>query len=124
MYRTLRQILFAPLHTYKSLSSMAGSSCAPNRVNTIVPRAPFKTQHPTEIHEVESRIPSGTHALTGPSGTGFLSSTSKVLVTTLFCRDLSERLNLLRDEGEKWIANLIRETRMGADAKIDLEKVR
>ncbi|KIK09507.1 hypothetical protein K443DRAFT_671404 [Laccaria amethystina LaAM-08-1] len=42
---------------------MAGSSCAPNRVNTIVPRAPFKTQHPTEIHEVESRIPSGTHAL-------------------------------------------------------------
>lgn len=29
-----------------------------------------------------------------------------------------------RDEGEKWIVNLIRETRMGADAKIDLEKVR
>ena len=27
-----------------------------------------------------------------------------------------------RDEGEKWIVNLIRETRMGADAKIDLEK--
>ena len=39
-------------------------------------------------------------------------------------RDLSERLNLSRDEGEKWIVNLIRETRMGADAKIDLEKVR
>ena len=38
-------------------------------------------------------------------------------------RDLSERLNLSRDEGEKWIVNLIRETRMGADAKIDLEKV-
>ena len=38
--------------------------------------------------------------------------------------DLSERLNLSRDEGEKWIVNLIRETRMGADAKIDLEKVR
>ena len=37
--------------------------------------------------------------------------------------DLSERLNLSRDEGEKWIVNLIRETRMGADAKIDLEKV-
>lgn len=29
-----------------------------------------------------------------------------------------------KDEGEKWIVNLIRETRMGADAKIDLEKVR
>ena len=29
-----------------------------------------------------------------------------------------------RDEGEKWIVNLIRETRMGADAKIDLGKVR
>lgn len=40
-----------------------------------------------------------------------------------FCRDLSERLNLTKDEGEKWIVNLIRETRMGADAKIDLEKV-
>ena len=37
--------------------------------------------------------------------------------------DLSDRLNLSRDEGEKWIVNLIRETRMGADAKIDLEKV-
>ncbi|KIL62678.1 hypothetical protein M378DRAFT_12735 [Amanita muscaria Koide BX008] len=36
--------------------------------------------------------------------------------------DLSERLNLTRDEGEKWIVNLIRETHMGADAKIDLEK--
>ena len=39
-------------------------------------------------------------------------------------RDLSERLNLSPDEGEKWIVNLIRETRMGSDAKIDLEKVR
>ena len=28
------------------------------------------------------------------------------------------------EEGEKWIVNLIRDTRMGADAKIDLEKVR
>lgn len=40
-----------------------------------------------------------------------------------FSSDLSERLNLSQDEGEKWIVNLIRETRMGADAKIDLEKV-
>jgi len=37
---------------------------------------------------------------------------------------LSERLNLSPEDGEKWIVNLIRETRMGADAKIDLEKVR
>ena len=37
--------------------------------------------------------------------------------------DLSERLNLSRDEGEKWLVNLIRETRMGSDAKIDLGKV-
>ncbi|GJJ13396.1 hypothetical protein Clacol_007650 [Clathrus columnatus] len=36
--------------------------------------------------------------------------------------DLSERLNLSREEGEKWIVNLIRDTRMGADARIDLEK--
>lgn len=46
------------------------------------------------------------------------------LVADVSHRDLSERLNLSRDEGEKWIVNLIRETRMGADAKIDLEKVR
>lgn len=39
------------------------------------------------------------------------------------CSDLSERLNLNKEDGEKWIVNLIRETRMGADAKIDLEKV-
>ncbi|KJA24411.1 hypothetical protein HYPSUDRAFT_38862 [Hypholoma sublateritium FD-334 SS-4] len=36
--------------------------------------------------------------------------------------NLSERLNLSQEEGEKWIVNLIRESRMGADAKIDLEK--
>lgn len=47
-----------------------------------------------------------------------------IKLTRLFFRDLSERLNLSRDEGEKWVVNLIRETRMGADAKIDLEKVR
>lgn len=28
-----------------------------------------------------------------------------------------------RDEGEKWIVNLIRDTKMGTDAKIDLKKV-
>jgi len=38
--------------------------------------------------------------------------------------DLSARLNLSPDDGEKWIVNLIRDTRMAADAKIDLEKVR
>jgi hypothetical protein len=31
--------------------------------------------------------------------------------------------NLSRDEGKKWIVNLMRDTRMGANAKIDLEKV-
>lgn len=36
--------------------------------------------------------------------------------------DLSARLNLTPEEGEKWIVNLIRDTRMAADAKIDLEK--
>ena len=41
---------------------------------------------------------------------------------TMF-RNLSERLNLSQEEGEKWIVNLIRESRMGTDAKIDLEKV-
>lgn len=29
-----------------------------------------------------------------------------------------------QSEGEKWIVNLVRDTRMGTDAKIDLEKVR
>ena len=56
---------------------------------------------------------------------------ARYLISEAYCRihhkidiaDLSERLNLSRDEGEKWIVNLIREARMGADAKIDLEKV-
>ncbi|KDR83291.1 hypothetical protein GALMADRAFT_134770 [Galerina marginata CBS 339.88] len=39
-------------------------------------------------------------------------------------RNLSEGLNLSPEEGEKWIINLIREIRMGEDAKIDLKKVR
>ncbi|KAF8157802.1 eukaryotic translation initiation factor 3 subunit 6 [Crassisporium funariophilum] len=55
---------------------------------------------------------------------------ARYLISEAYCRihqkidiaNLSERLNLSRDEGEKWIVNLIRETRMGADAKIDLEK--
>lgn len=48
-----------------------------------------------------------------------------VSVTDLdqYISDLSERLNLSREDGEKWIVNLIRDTRMGADARIDLEKV-
>jgi len=36
-------------------------------------------------------------------------------------RDLSKRLNLSQDEGEKWIVNLIRDTRV--DAKIDYKDV-
>ncbi|KAG5723633.1 Eukaryotic translation initiation factor 3 subunit E [Termitomyces sp. T112] len=55
---------------------------------------------------------------------------ARYLISEAYCRihqkidiaDLSKRLNLSHDEGEKWIVNLIRETRMGADAKIDLEK--
>jgi translation initiation factor 3 subunit E len=51
---------------------------------------------------------------------------SSCLVTKidiLASSDLSARLNLSPEEGEKWIVNLIRDTRMAADAKIDLEKV-
>ena len=48
----------------------------------------------------------------------------RTLVEQPLSSDLSERLNLSRDEGEKWVVNLIRETRMGSDAKIDLGKVR
>ncbi|KAH9480893.1 Eukaryotic translation initiation factor 3 subunit E [Psilocybe cubensis] len=55
---------------------------------------------------------------------------ARYLISEAYCRihqkidiaNLSERLNLSQEEGEKWIVNLIRETRMGADAKIDLEK--
>ncbi|KZS96041.1 eukaryotic translation initiation factor 3, subunit 6 [Sistotremastrum niveocremeum HHB9708] len=55
---------------------------------------------------------------------------ARYLISEAYCRihqridirDLSERLNLSAEEGEKWIVNLIRDTRMGADAKIDLEK--
>ena len=37
------------------------------------------------------------------------------------CRDLSRRLNLSPEEGEKWIVSLIRDNR--SDAKIDFNKV-
>jgi len=52
------------------------------------------------------------------------------LISEAYCQihqkiNIMERLrNLSQAEGEKWIVNLIREMRMGADAKIDLEKVR
>jgi hypothetical protein len=37
--------------------------------------------------------------------------------------DLSKRLNLSPEDGEKWIVNLIRDSKMGIDAKIDLQAV-
>jgi translation initiation factor 3 subunit E len=51
------------------------------------------------------------------------------LVSEIFCRihqridisELSKTLNLSNEEGEKWIVNLIRDSRMGVDAKIDLK---
>lgn len=39
---------------------------------------------------------------------------------TDFRRDLSARLGLNQDEGEKWIVNLIRDTRM--DGKLDYKE--
>lgn len=39
-----------------------------------------------------------------------------------FIREMSQRLNLSEEEGEKWIVNLIRDTRV--DAKIDFEEVK
>jgi translation initiation factor 3 subunit E len=39
---------------------------------------------------------------------------------TCMSRDLSTRLGLSQDEGEKWIVNLIRDTRV--DAKIDYKE--
>lgn len=61
----------------------------------------------------------------------FLDS-ARYLISEAYCRihqkidiaNLSESLNLLQEEGEKWIVNLIWETEMGVDAKIDLENVR
>ncbi|EPS40142.1 hypothetical protein H072_6091 [Dactylellina haptotyla CBS 200.50] len=58
------------------------------------------------------------------SADGFIES-ARHLISEAYCRihqridikDLSQRLNLSQDEGEKWIVNLIRDTRV--DAKID-----
>ncbi|CAE6502266.1 eukaryotic translation initiation factor 3 subunit E [Rhizoctonia solani] len=55
---------------------------------------------------------------------------ARCLISDAYCRvhhtinieQLSDRLNMSRDEGEKWIVNLIRDTKMGTDAKIDLKK--
>ena len=54
------------------------------------------------------------------------------LVSEVFCRihqridisDLSKTLNLSNEEGERWIVNLIRDSRIGVEAKIDLKSVR
>lgn len=51
------------------------------------------------------------------------------LVSEVFCRihqridikDLSKTLNLSEEEGERWIVNLIRDSRIGVEAKIDLK---
>lgn len=40
------------------------------------------------------------------------------------CANFSKRLDLSQEEGEKWIVSLIREMKMGAGAKVDLEEVR
>lgn len=55
---------------------------------------------------------------------GFVSEVHVKIHQRIDIGDLSERLHLGREEGERWIVNLIREMRMGADAKIDLKKVR
>ena len=49
----------------------------------------------------------------------FLRQTKNQSLTCL-SRDLSTRLGLSQDEGEKWIVNLIRDTRV--DAKIDYKE--
>lgn len=46
--------------------------------------------------------------------------TNNRLTVSSFPRDLSARLGLNQDEGEKWIVNLIRDTRV--DAKIDYKE--
>jgi len=43
-----------------------------------------------------------------------------LLLSRFLCRDLSTRLGLSQEEGEKWIVNLIRDTRV--DAKIDYQE--
>nr|ODN96774.1 eukaryotic translation initiation factor 3 subunit E [Cryptococcus depauperatus CBS 7855] len=55
---------------------------------------------------------------------------ARYLISEVFCRihrridigQLSKTLNLSNEEGEKWIVNLIRDSRMGVEAKIDLKE--
>lgn len=49
-----------------------------------------------------------------------LLSIHNLLANKALLRDLSTRLGLSQDEGEKWIVNLIRDTRV--DAKIDYKE--
>lgn len=44
-----------------------------------------------------------------------------LIIFAVYSRELSQTLNLTQEEGEKWIVNLIRDTRV--DAKIDFEEV-
>jgi hypothetical protein len=40
----------------------------------------------------------------------------------IFRRDLSDRLGMSREEGERWIVDLVRDAKL--DAKIDFKEVR
>lgn len=52
------------------------------------------------------------------SSSSFCSPADPPCLSPVFRSDLSARLNLTREEGEKWIVNLIRDTRL--EGKIDL----
>ena len=51
-------------------------------------------------------------------------ASGNVCLADVRCSDFSKRLNLSREDGEKWIVSLIRDSRLGIDAKIDLQAVR
>lgn len=52
----------------------------------------------------------------------FISETYCRIHSKINIKDMTQTLNLNQEEGEKWIVNLIRDTRV--DAKIDFEEVR
>jgi translation initiation factor 3 subunit E len=52
----------------------------------------------------------------------FISETYCRIHQKIDIKEMSQRLNLTQEEGEKWIVNLIRDTRV--DAKIDFEEVK
>ncbi|CAZ82678.1 unnamed protein product [Tuber melanosporum] len=106
---TVRTIAASTRNSSRTLSALSSRSC-------------MNIMTPSPIFEAEEVL--GSDFFLASSAASFVDS-ARHLISESYCKihqridikDLAQRLNLTQDEGEKWIVNLIRDTRV--DAKID-----